>query len=136
MQVRKGIFNSLYILVNHFVTFFAVGLSDGGFNFFYSFFTGKHTGNGEKAGLHDGVDALAHTTCVCNLVGINGIELCLFADQMLLNNFREFFPEFFRCIMRIQQQRAPFSEIFDQVKQLKENPVVAANKLCLSNQIS
>ena len=39
---------------------------------------------GKKAGLHNGVDALAHTACMSNFIGIDGKQLCLFADQTFL----------------------------------------------------
>ena len=135
MQIGESIIYRLYVLVNNVITFFAIRLPDGGLDFFYSFFTGKHTGYGKKAGLHNRVDALAHAARMGYFIGIYGIKLCLLVDQVLLNNFWEFAPEFRRRIGRVQKQGSTLLEIFDQVDHHKEDPVVATDKLRLGNQI-
>ena len=68
-------------------------------------------------------------------ISINGVELSLFQNQMLLNGFWQFIPNFISCVRRVEKQCASFLEIFHKIDHLKENPVVTADKLCLSDQI-
>jgi len=52
----------------------AVGFLDALLDLFNCFLTGQHATDGKEAGLHDGIDAPAHASLLCHLIGINHVE--------------------------------------------------------------
>jgi len=53
-----------------------------------SFFSGHNVAESEEACLHDGIDATAHARFFGDLVGIDGIDIELLVDNLLLHGGR------------------------------------------------
>ena len=63
----------------------AVGLLDGVLDGRDGFVARQHAADGEEAGLHDGVDALAHAGLLGHFVAVDDVELQLLLDDLLLH---------------------------------------------------
>ena len=74
--VERGIHRGVVLLHDRFAAL-AVGLLDGVLDGGDGLFARQHAGDGEEAGLHDGVDAAAHAGDLGHLVAIDDVELQL-----------------------------------------------------------
>ena len=79
--------------LHHFLALLAVGLLDGVFDLVDGLLARQHAGEGEEAGLHDGVDARAHAGGLGDREGVNDVELELLLDQGFLRRAGEFVPD-------------------------------------------
>ena len=87
MQVIKRGIYGLEVELNNFSTLFGIGFLNGCFDIGNGLISRQYAGEGKEAGLHDGVDAPAHTRIAGNGRGINHIKSDLFFDNILLNRF-------------------------------------------------
>ena len=85
MQTGQCFINGLKIKLNNTLTFFAIGFFDGMFNRGNGIGLRQHPGNRKKAGLHDGIDTLAHTAFFSNGITVNDIKANFFGDHLLLH---------------------------------------------------
>jgi hypothetical protein len=63
------------VLLHHRVAALAVGLLDGLLDLLDGLVGGKHAADGEEAGLHDGVEAVAHSGVARHGVAVDDVEL-------------------------------------------------------------
>ncbi len=77
--------NGLVALFDDRFAFLGVGLLDRLLDLSDGVFARQHAGKGEEAGLHDGVDATAHAGCFGHIVGVDGVNLQFFGEDLLLN---------------------------------------------------
>ena len=70
----KGAIDRGEVHFNDLAALFAVGFFDGRLDMADGFVLGHDVRNGEEAGLHDCVDALAHARIAGHLVGVNHID--------------------------------------------------------------
>ncbi len=85
MQMHQCCVHGGEVLSHNRLAAFAVGLSNRFFDLRDGFFARQHPANRKEAGLHDGVNAIAHLCFFGNSIGIDRKELDLFVDDCLLN---------------------------------------------------
>ena len=129
VQVRQGLVHSFVVLVDHAFAALAIGLLDGVFDLRDRFFTWQHTGYGKKAGLHDGVDAVAHAGLFSHIIGVDGVELQLLFYDGGLRFARQVVPDLFRSVDAVEQENAARLGIFENVKAFQEVELVACHEV-------
>ena len=92
------------VLLDDGFTALAVGLLDGFLDLGDGFVARQDAGDGEEAGLHDGVDAAAHAGLLGNIVGVDDVELEFLLDDVLLDFLRQLVPDFLRAVDAVQQE--------------------------------
>ncbi len=93
MQVRQGFIHGEEVLADDFVAFASVGLLDGLLDLRDGVVLGQDAGNGEEAGLHDGVHARAHAGALGDVVAVNVIELDFLFDDFGLDFLGQLVPD-------------------------------------------
>ena len=93
--------NGFEVFLNNGIAFFAVGFLNRVFNFGNCLIFGQNVRNSEEAGLHDGVNALAHAGFAGNFNSVNGVEFQFFADDFFLNFNRQMIPNFFGAVRSV-----------------------------------
>ena len=113
----------------------AVRLFDRVLNRSDGLFSRQHTADGEEAGLHNGIDAPAHTSSLSHLVSINHIEAQVFIDDGLLSLSGDFIPDLVRSIRAVEQEDRSRRSVLEDVKALQEIELVAADKVSFADQV-
>ena len=85
VEVRNRGVDSLEVLFHNRLALLHVGLFSIRLNFCDGLFARQYAGDCEVASLHDCVDAAAHAGFLCNLVGVDYIELQFFGNDFFLN---------------------------------------------------
>ena len=96
---------------------------------------GQDVGQGEEAGLHDGVDALTHAGGLGHLAGVDGIDLQLLVDDVLLHRARQLVPQLFSREGGVQQEGGAGGGIIQHVVLFQEDEVVAGDEFGVADQI-
>ena len=136
MQMSQRGVNGLEVFLNDGVAFFAVGFLNRILNLRDSFIFRQNVGNGEEAGLHNGVNALTHTGFASNFNRIDGVEFQLFADDFFLNFNRQVIPYFISAVRSVQQESCARFGDFQDVNLAHERELVASHKVRFVNQVS
>ena len=92
VQVDQGLVHGGVVLLDDGFAAFAVGLLDGLLDLLNGFITRQDAGDGEEAGLHDGVDAATHAGLFGHIVGVDGVELEFLLDDILLDFLAAAYP--------------------------------------------
>ena len=85
VQARERLVDGREILLHHGLATLAISFLDGFFDGGNGFLAGKDAADGEKARLHNGIDAVTHARFSRHAVGINDIKFELLVDDGLLN---------------------------------------------------
>ena len=85
VQTGQGRVYGFVVLLHDFFAFLRIGFLDGFFDIGDGFFGGDDTRNTEEGRLHDGVGAAAHTGGQSNVGSVNGVNLELFVNDLLLH---------------------------------------------------
>ena len=94
---------------------------------------GEHTGEGEEAGLHDGVDPPAHPGGLGNLHRVDDVELQLLLQHRLLELARQLVPQLVRGIRRVDQHHRSGRRQLEHVQPVDELELVHAHEpACLT----
>ena len=136
MQVSQRGINRGKVFLNDGIAFFGIGFLNRVLNLLNSFVFRQNVGNREEAGLHDGVDALAHTGFASNLYRIDGVELKLFGNDFFLNLNRQVIPYFVGRIRCVQQEGCARFGDFQDINLGHERELVAGNEIGLVNLVS
>ena len=128
VQMFEGAVDSGEVLSNNSVALLTVGLLNGFPDLFDGFVTRQDAGDGEEAGLHDGVDAAAHAGLLGNGKSVDRVELQLFFNDGFLAFDREFVPDFFRTVNGVQEEGAALLGEAEDVQFFKEGEHVAADE--------
>jgi hypothetical protein len=67
----------------------------------------QDAGDGEEAGLHDGVDAPAHAGLFGHVVGVDDVEAQFLLDDVALDFLRQMVPDFVRAVDAVEQEDRP-----------------------------
>ena len=135
MHVRQRSVNRGKVLLNNRVALLGISLLNRVLDFRNRLFARQNVGNREEARLHDGVDALAHAGFARNFYGVDGVELQLLVDNLLLNFISQVIPDFVCVIRRVQQEGcARFGDAQD-VHLVHKLELVAGNEVSLVNQV-
>ena len=96
VQVSQRSIDCVEVLLHDRFAALAVGLLDGLLDLLDGLFARQHSADGEEAGLHDGVDARAHTGFARHRVSIDHVELDLLADDLFLRRLGRLAPRLLR----------------------------------------
>ena len=98
----------------------------------------QYAGNGEEAGLHDGVDAPPHASAPGHLVGVDDPQLHLLLQHLLLQGARQGGPYGFGGSTGVEQEHATGSRLLQQVEALHELGLVATDeaRLAIADQVA
>ena len=135
MEVFQRGIDGLEVLLHHARTTFGVGLLDCLLDLGDGLVLRQHAREGEEAGLHHGVDAVAHAVGDRHLGGIDDVELQLLADDMLLGLGRQARPHGFRREGRIQQEGAAGLGAGQNIQPVHQALEVAGNEAGALNQV-
>src|SRR5437016_11129666 len=96
---------------------------------------GQNAADGEKACLHDGVDAAAHARFPRHAVSIDQIEFELLVDDGLLDLARQMAPNFFLTKGGVQQEGCAWLGRREHVDAIDERELVASDEAGLGGEI-
>ena len=104
MQMRQGVVHRGKILFDECFSALAVGFADCLLDLVDRLFARQHSADREEAGLHDRVDAVAHSRIASHRVAVNHKKLQLFVDDCLLHRSRQVIPDVVRPKRRVEQK--------------------------------
>ena len=84
VQVGERLVHRGIIFLHHSIAAFSVGLLDGFLDLVDRFVARQDAGNGEETGLHDRIDAIAHTRLFRNIIRVDRVELEFLLDDIFL----------------------------------------------------
>ena len=128
VQMFEGAIDSGEVLLDNSVTLLTVGLLNGFLDLFNGFVTRQNAGDGEEAGLHDGVDAAAHAGLLGNGESVDRVELQLLFNDGFLTFDRELVPDFFRTVNGVEEEGAALLGEAEDIQFFKEGEHVAADE--------
>ena len=117
------------------LTAFSVGLANGVLYGFNRLFARQNPADGKEAGLHDGVDAVAHLRLARDLVRIDQVELELLLDDGFLHRLRQVVPYLVRSKGGIQQKRGAGLGTIQNIHALDKLELVTGNKAGPGDQV-
>ena len=129
VQVGQGLVHGFEVLLDDRLAAFAVGLLDGMLDLLDGLFARQDAGDGEEAGLHDGVDAAAHAGQFGHFVGVDVVEFELLVDDRLLDFDRQVVPDFVGAENAVEQEGAARLGIFEDIVAFEEAELVAGDKV-------
>ena len=92
-------------------------------------------GDGEIAGLHDGVDAPPHARIHRHLLRVDDVDLQVLLDDLLLHDLRQLIPGTLRAMRRIEQEISARGGILEDVHMFEEIELMAGDEPRLADQI-
>ena len=124
------------VLLHDGVAALAVGLLDGVLDGGDGLFARQDAGDGEEAGLHDGVDAAAHAGDLGDLVAVDDVELQLLGDDLVLHGARQLVPDLVGIEGAVEQEGgAGFGEL-QHVDAFQEGELVAGHEIRLGDEVA
>jgi hypothetical protein len=102
--MRQRMIHSGKVLGHNSLTTLAISLLNGLLDLRDGFVARQDAANGEEAGLHDGVDARAHSGFASHLVAVDHIKLNLLAQHLLLRGLGQMLPDLSRRVGRVEQE--------------------------------
>src|SRR5215475_17146 len=136
MEKTKGRVHRREIFANNTFAALAVRLLDSMFDRGDGVFAREHAADSKKAGLHDGVDALAHTGLPRHLITIDNVELQLLINDLPLYGTREVVPNLIRSISAVQEEGCARFGGLEHIDALKEGELMAGNEVGLGYEIA
>ncbi|MNF65088.1 hypothetical protein D3C84_468390 [compost metagenome] len=88
----------------------------------------QHPGQREEAGLHDGVDAIAHAVLLGHPIPVDAVELDIEGADTGAQPLGQLTPHLVSLIGGIEQQGRPFGGVLQQIDRFDKAPLVAADK--------
>ena len=111
----------LEVFLNHRLAALAVGFLNGLFDRFNGIFTRQNSADGEEAGLHDGVDAIAHAGIARHFVAVDHKKSQVFLDDLILDLAWKMIPHFAGA------KGSSSAETWRPVRQRRGRPCVRGN---------
>jgi hypothetical protein len=112
-----------------------VALARGLFDRLDCLLSRENAGDGEEAGLHDGVYLPGHAALPGYPVGVNHVEAEAFLDDFPLDVGEQTVPYFLGPVRRVEKERAPRQCGFQHIVPPQENRLVARYELSLTYKI-
>ncbi len=129
VQVDQGLVDCGVVFLDNGLTTLAIGFLDGFLDLVDCIFTRQDPGDGKEAGLHDGVDAPTHAGLFGDIIGIDGVELELLLDDILLRFLGQLIPDFCWAVKAVHQEDSAGLGILGDVEAFQEGELVAGNKV-------
>ena len=135
-HVRERFLHGAQVLLHDLVTLAAIGVADGLANGFNGLIAGQDLGDGEEAGLQNGVHARAHAGFARHLIGVNDEEAGLLGDQLGLDFARQLGPNLVLIKRTVEQENAARNQGAEHVVAFEENPLMAGHEVGFGDQIA
>ena len=135
VEARQGVVHRGEVLLHHLFATLTVGLLDALLDLRDGLVLGQHAADGEEASLHDGVDAPAHAGVARHLVGVDGVELDLLGDDVLLRLLRQSRPHALLAGLAVEQQDSAGLDHLGHVELLDKVRLMAGHEVGLFYQI-
>ena len=135
-EVRERRVDGREVFLHHGFAALAIGLLDGLLDLLDRLVARKHAADCEEAGLHDGVDARAHTGFARHCVSIDDVELNLLLQHLLLHSLGELVPHFSRGVRRVEEEDRAWHGCLKHVHLLEEAEVVAGHEAGVRDQVA
>ncbi len=126
--MSERLVHHLAVSSHHFRPAFSVSFLDRFLDMRDGFVARQDAGNAEEAGLHDGVDASAHSDLLCQRISIDNEEANSLLDHLLLHLARQTIPNCVRVTRRIQKENRARSGVFQHVDLVDELKLMAGNE--------
>ena len=117
------------------MTLLAVGVLYRQLDKLHRLFFGQYAGDQEKGCLHNDVDASAQANGIGQFDAVNHVEFQLFTDNLLLDFFRQFFPDFILVVGAVEQEGASLNYVVKHIKAVDKAEVVASQEIGLFDQV-
>ncbi len=95
----------------------------------------QHAGDGEEAGLQDGIDARAEAEVLRHLAGVDDVELQLAVDDAFLDRQRQVVPHRVRPVGRVEQEGGALPRRAQHVQPFQEVELVAGDEIGMADEI-
>ena len=136
MEMRQGRVHGGVVALHHGFAALAVSLVNGLLDGGDGFVGGQNAADGEEAGLHDGVDAVAHAGHAGDLIAVDDVELQLLLDDLALDGAREMVPNLVGAVQAVEQENGAGRCRTQHVVALEEGELVAGDKAGLVDEVS
>ena len=123
------------VFLNDGIAALSVGFLNGALDGGDRFLARQHAADGEEAGLHDGVDAAAHSRLPRDRISVDHVKFQFLFQNLLLHFARQMVPDLIGGEGRIQQERCARFGRAEDVRALHERKLVAGDKAGSSDQI-
>jgi hypothetical protein len=133
--VFEGGVDGLEVLLNDRFTAAAVGFLDGLLDLGDGLFAGQDAADGEEAGLHHGVDAGAHAGGLGDGVGVDGVELELLGDDLILDLAGEVVPDLIGLEGGVEEEGGAFLGPAEHVEAFQEGELVAGDEAGVGDEV-
>lgn len=128
MEVGQGVIHRREVALDHFGPLAGIALLDALLDQRDRFVPWQDASQREEAGLHDGVDAIAHTVALGHPIAIDAVEADIEGTDAGAQPLGQLGPDPLRLIGSIEQQGRPFGGMLQQIDRLDKAPLVAADK--------
>ena len=129
VEVFDGGVDGGIVFLDDGLTLLGVGLLGGLFDFGDGFFFGEYAGEFEEAGLHDGVDAGAHSGGFGDLACVDDEESNFLVDDLLLGFGGDVIPCLVGGVWAVEEEGGAFLGVGEDVFFLDEAELVAGHEV-------
>ena len=136
MQMTERGIHGRVILLHHRITAAAIRFFNRLLDCVDRFLFGKHSADGEEAGLHDRIDAAAHARIAPHGIAVDHVEFQLLGNDLLLNVAWEVVPNFVWSIRAIEQKRGARHGRVQHVQPFQEGKLMASDKVRLVHKVA
>ena len=133
--MRQRSVNRGKVLLNNRIALLGIGLLNRVLDFRNRLLARQNVGNREEARLHDGIDTLTHTGFARHFHRVDGVELELLVNNLLLHLVSQVIPDFVGVIRRVQKEGRPRLGNAQNIHFVHKLELVARHKVRLVNQI-
>ena len=135
VKVRQRPIHRTKVLLDDLRPRFVITFGDRLFDPRHRFFGRQHLGKGEKAGLHDGVDAAPQAGFARHPVGIHHKKPQTAIEDDPLGFARQVLPDFVWAVRGVEQERGSRSRTFEHVVTIDEIELMASDEARVANQV-
>ena len=128
--------NGCIVLVHHVLSLLAVRLHDELLHLFYGQIHGDDTCDAEEGRLQDGVGAVAQADFLCDLRGVDIVNLDVVLGKVSLHAVRQVLGQFLAFPNRIQQEGAVLLQTAGHVVHVQVSLYVASHEVRRVHQVS
>ncbi len=134
-QIGESLVHGLEVLLDDFIALLAVGLLDGFLDLRNGVVLGQDAGNGEEAGLHDGIDARAHAGAFGDRIAVNVVELQFLLDDPGLDLLGQLVPDLVLGEGAVEEEDAAGGGVAEDVGLEEELVLVAGDEAGFLDQV-
>ncbi|CAB4853453.1 unannotated protein [freshwater metagenome] len=136
VQVLQRFVDCGHVAFHHDIATGAVALLDCALQLAQRIFGGQHAGEAEETGLHDGVDTAGEASISGNRGSVDGVQLQLPIDDLLLHLSGETVPHVVGAVRRVDQHRRASGSEPQHVHARQEVPLMNTHERRLVDEVA